>query len=63
MKICSKCKGDPKCLSNFSLNDFGKPQSWCKDCLSARALEKYYEKKAAKELSKDLVLNNEQAAS
>lgn len=62
MKICSKCKTEKE-LKNFSLNDFGLPQSWCKDCLSARALEKYYEKKAAKELSKELVLKNEQQAS
>jgi hypothetical protein len=62
MKACSKCK-ENKELNRYTLNDFGTPQSWCKDCLSARALEKYYEKKAAKELSKELVLKNEQQAS
>lgn len=44
LKVCTKCK-EQKAWSDYSLNDFGKPQSWCRDCARARALERYYKKK------------------
>lgn len=44
MKTCSKCKENLD-LKNFLLNDYGKPISWCRDCLSKKSLENYYRKK------------------
>lgn len=43
MKSCSKCK-EQRPLDRFAINDYGRPISWCKECMSQRASERYREK-------------------
>jgi hypothetical protein len=49
MKKCSTIGCGIKPLNRFYLTDFGKPSSQCLDCVSKRALDRYYKKKKEKE--------------
>ena len=46
MKMCSRCK-NLKSYSVFTITDFGKFSSWCKDCSNEVATERYHKKKMA----------------
>lgn len=49
MKACSKCKITDLPLSMFSVNDYGRPYSYCKECQNRLALERYRKKKEESE--------------
>lgn len=36
-------------LSRFTINDFGKPVAWCKDCMNEKQIERYHLKKLKRE--------------
>lgn len=44
MKTCSHC-GDTQDLKCFHVNDYGRPISWCNECMRKKSLENYYRKK------------------
>jgi hypothetical protein len=44
MRTCNNCQVS-RTLDRFSLNDFGKFKSLCKDCQSEQSLKRYYAKK------------------
>jgi hypothetical protein len=45
VKACSKCKIEQP-YDNFSLTNFDKPFSQCRDCQNEAAKKRYYDKKA-----------------